>query len=241
MIVSLDGLFGYFSSQRKEGVGGKDIFYFDIPEDAKPEKVVLAKGKVDSDNPELLANAKLTMIDDSGEKKEQELNIDEEGDFVAVVNVENVKGDALVQLEGDETAFQSILISSEEISDGVLKDKDLSVKKVEKGESYTINDILYETNSSKIVSSSKKVLDAFAIWLKSNPDLNIEIQGHTDDVGAEESNQALSMDRAFSVMEYLLSCGISKDRMTFKGYGDLCLNFLIIQIREEQKTEGQIF
>ena len=127
MIVSLDGLFGYFSSQRKEGVGGKDIFYFDIPEDAKPEKVVLAKGKVDSDNPELLANAKLTMIDDSGEKKEQELNIDEEGDFVAVVNVENVKGDALVQLEGDETAFQSILISSEEISDGVLKDKDLSL------------------------------------------------------------------------------------------------------------------
>ncbi|MEC7955218.1 MAG: OmpA family protein [Bacteroidota bacterium] len=220
LIVSLDGLFGYFSSQRKEGVGGKDIFYFDIPEDAKPEKVVLAKGKVDSDNPELLANAKLTMIDDSGEKKEQELNIDEEGDFVAVVNVENVKGDALLQLEGDETAFQSILISSEEISDGVLKDKDLSVKKVEKGESYTINDILYETNSSKIVSSSKKVLDAFAIWLKSNPDLNIEIQGHTDDVGAEESNQALSMDRAFSVMEYLLSCGISKDRMTFKGYGE---------------------
>ena len=66
------------------------------------------------------------------EKKEQELNIDDEGDFVAVVNVENIKGDALVQLEGDETAFQSILISSEEISDGVLKDKDLSVKKVEK-------------------------------------------------------------------------------------------------------------
>ena len=47
------------------------------------------------------------------EKKEQELNIDDEGDFVAVVNVENIKGDALVQLEGDETAFQSILISSE--------------------------------------------------------------------------------------------------------------------------------
>ena len=69
LIVSLDGLFGYFSSQRKEGVGGKDIFYFDIPEDAKPEKVVLAKGKVDSDDPKLLGNAKLTMIDDSGEKR----------------------------------------------------------------------------------------------------------------------------------------------------------------------------
>jgi len=220
LIVSLDGLFGYFSSQRKEGVGGKDIFYFDIPEDAKPEKVVLAKGKVDSDDPKLLGNTKLTMIDDSGEKKEQEINIDDEGDFVAVVNVENIKGDALVQLEGDETAFQSILISSEEISDGVLKDKDLSVKKLEKGESYTINDILYETNSSKIINSSKKVLDAFAIWLTSNSDLKIEIQGHTDDVGSEESNQALSMDRAFSVMEYLLSRGISKDRMKFKGYGE---------------------
>ena len=204
LIVSLDGHFGYFSSQRKEGRGGKDLFYFDIPEDAKPEKVILAKGKVDAEDPGLLNSSKLVMTDENGEKKEQDINFDEEGDFVAVVNVEKIKGDALIQLEGDQTAFQSILLTSDDIADGVVKNKDLEIKKVTNGESYTLNDILYETNSSKIVSSSKLVLDAFADWLKNNVDLQIEIQGHTDDVGSDDDNQALSMDRAFSVMEYLL-------------------------------------
>ena len=166
LIVSLDGHFGYFSSQRKEGRGGKDLFYFDIPEDAKPEKVILAKGKVDAEDPGLLNSSKLVMTDENGEKKEQDINFDEEGDFVAVVNVEKIKGDALIQLEGDQTAFQSILLTSDDIADGVVKNKDLEIKKVTNGESYTLNDILYETNSSKIVSSSKLVLDAFADWLK---------------------------------------------------------------------------
>jgi len=220
LIVSLDGHFGYFSSQRKEGRGGKDLFYFDIPEDAKPEKVILAKGKVDAEDPGLLNSSKLVMTDENGEKKEQDINFDEEGDFVAVVNVEKIKGDALIQLEGDQTAFQSILLTSDDIADGVVKNKDLEIKKVTNGESYTLNDILYETNSSKIVSSSKLVLDAFADWLKNNVDLQIEIQGHTDDVGSDDDNQALSMDRAFSVMEYLLNSGIAKERLSFKGYGE---------------------
>ena len=69
LIVSLDGHFGYFSSQRKEGRGGKDLFYFDIPEDAKPEKVILAKGKVDAEDPGLLKSSKLVMTDENGEKK----------------------------------------------------------------------------------------------------------------------------------------------------------------------------
>ena len=64
------------------------------------------------------------------------------------------------------------------------------------------------------------MLDAFADWLKNNVDLQIEIQGHTDDVGSDDDNQALSMDRAFSVMEYLLNSGILKERVSFKGYGE---------------------
>ena len=45
----MDGRYGYFSSTRKEGLGGKDIFYFEIPEKAKPDKIVLAKGKANLD------------------------------------------------------------------------------------------------------------------------------------------------------------------------------------------------
>ena len=79
---------------------------------------------------------------------------------------------------------------------------------------------MFETNSSKIVESSKLVIKGFANWLKDNQEVKVEIQGHTDDVGADEANMALSMDRAFSVMEFLLELSINPDRLTFKGYGE---------------------
>ena len=53
-----------------------------------------------------------------------------------------------------------------------------------------------------------------------NSDINIEIQGHTDDVGGEEDNLALSKDRAFSVMEFLILEEVSPARIKFKGYGE---------------------
>ena len=64
------------------------------------------------------------------------------------------------------------------------------------------------------------VLEAFASWLNYNGDIKIEIQGHTDDVGGEDDNLALSKDRAFSVMEYLIELKVSASRLSFKGYGE---------------------
>tara|TARA_Y100000589_G_scaffold331083_1_gene383166 strand:+ start:875 stop:2944 length:2070 start_codon:yes stop_codon:yes gene_type:complete len=220
LIVSVDGRFGYFSSQRSNGLGGKDIFYFDIPEKAKPDKIILAKGQAESDDSERLSKTKISLRNSDGTKQEQEINIDDDGDFVAVVNVEDVKGDALIEIESEGGAYQSLLVTEEDVSQTVIKDKEIEVNAVEKGQSYTINDIKYETNSSILLSSSKIVLDGFSDWLKSNNEFNIEIQGHTDNVGSDEDNMALSMDRAFSVMEYLISRGVDKSRLSFKGYGE---------------------
>ena len=57
-------------------------------------------------------------------------------------------------------------------------------------------------------------------WLKEFEEINIEIQGHTDDIGPDKANLALSLDRAFSVMEYLLNKGIDKKRLKFTGFGE---------------------
>ncbi|MDA9809906.1 OmpA family protein [Flavobacteriales bacterium] len=219
LIVSVDGHFGYFSSKRKEGLGGKDIFYFEIPEEAKPDKIVLAKGKGSFEDSET-KNTKMILRDENGNKKEQHFSLSDDGDFVAIVNVEDVTGDALLEIQTDNGAFESLLISKDDVESTVIKQKEIDVQLIEKGQSYTINDILFESNSSKLKESSKIVLDGFSDWLIKNQKLNIEIQGHTDDVGPNKANLALSMDRSFSVMEYLLEKGISKERLSFKGYGE---------------------
>ena len=219
LIVSVDGHYGYFSSTRKEGLGGKDIFYFEIPEEAKPDKIVLAKGK-GSFGPNGSENAKMILRDKNGNKKEQNFSVGDEGEFIAIVNVEEVKGDALLEIQTEGGAFESLLISEEDVGNTVVKEKQIDVKPIEKGEAYTINDILFESNSSKLKESSKIVLDGFVDWLLVNKELNIEIQGHTDDIGPDKANLALSMDRSFSVMEYLIKNGVEKSRLKFKGYGE---------------------
>lgn len=222
IIVSSDGHYAYYSSERSDiGAGGKDIFYFSIPEKAKPDKVVILKGKIDAYDIESIQDAELQVRYKSGETYKQNIKIEDDGQYVAIANIGKGDEDVVLELKKDGKAFESKLIKKEESDNTYIKGQDLKIMDIEKGSAYTINDILFETNSSKIDPASELVLDAFAEWLKDNKDVKIEIQGHTDDIGAEEENFALSKDRAFSVMEYLLTKNIEISRLSFKGYGEL--------------------
>ena len=162
----------------------------------------------------------MILRDSSGNAVEQALSIDDNGEYVAIANVEEVKGDVLLEIKNEGSAYESILIKKEDVQSSFIKDKEIEVNPISSGNSYTIDNILFETNSSTILEDSKIVIEGFANWLKDNKEIKVEIQGHTDNVGDAEANMALSMDRAFSVMEYLLELSISADRLTFKGYGE---------------------
>ena len=95
-----------------------------------------------------------------------------------------------------------------------------SVKKLEVGTAYTINDILYATNSAELNAKSKFILKGFARFLDENPTIEVSINGHTDDVGDDGENMKLSQQRAEGVKKYLTSLGISKGRLASKGMGE---------------------
>jgi OOP family OmpA-OmpF porin len=77
----------------------------------------------------------------------------------------------------------------------------------------------FETASANLQASSNSQLDQIAAMLKSNGTLNIEVAGHTDNVGAADANQKLSEARADAVVKALASRGIAAARLTAKGYG----------------------
>lgn len=79
--------------------------------------------------------------------------------------------------------------------------------------------IHFEYNKDKIRPESYPVLDAVAEVLQKNPDIKIEVQGHTDNRGSARYNKDLSDRRAHSVMKYLVARGIAPDRLTAVGYG----------------------
>lgn len=79
--------------------------------------------------------------------------------------------------------------------------------------------IQFDNNSAVLKASSYGVLDEIVQGMKDQPSLNVEIQGHTDISGAHAYNMSLSQRRADAVKAYLISKGISAERMTTRGYG----------------------
>jgi len=83
-----------------------------------------------------------------------------------------------------------------------------------------IKGITFKTGSAEILKPSFKVLDAAVKVLNEYPDLKLEIQGHTDDVGDDAANLELSQLRAASVKAYFETKNIAGDRVIAKGYGE---------------------
>ncbi|MEM7244925.1 MAG: OmpA family protein [Acidobacteriota bacterium] len=79
--------------------------------------------------------------------------------------------------------------------------------------------IEFQTNSSTILASGRRVLDGLIPLLRRHRDARFEISGHTDSRGREGWNRELSRRRAESVRRYLIADGISPDRMTITGHG----------------------
>jgi OOP family OmpA-OmpF porin len=83
--------------------------------------------------------------------------------------------------------------------------------------------ILFDTGKSEIKPESEKAIISVATFLKENPELNVYIIGHTDNVGSYEMNQKLSKSRGESVKNYLVSkYGIPATRLTGDGAGPIC-------------------
>ncbi|MBU0507648.1 OmpA family protein [bacterium] len=80
--------------------------------------------------------------------------------------------------------------------------------------------ITFDTGKSTIKDESQPILEQMVDLMKNNPELKVEIQGHTDNVGKADANLKLSDERAQAVMRVLLDHEIAADRMTAKGYGD---------------------
>ena len=80
--------------------------------------------------------------------------------------------------------------------------------------------ILFDTGKATIKDQSAGVLGDIIAILNEYPNAKFNIEGHTDSVGSEASNQKLSEERASAVMNYLISNGIASNRLNAKGYGE---------------------
>lgn len=77
--------------------------------------------------------------------------------------------------------------------------------------------ILFEFNKSNLSESSRYALNEFAASLRSNPETDVTIYGHTDNKGTRAVNQRISKERATAVANYLVGQGVQRNRLTIEG------------------------
>lgn len=87
-------------------------------------------------------------------------------------------------------------------------------------EARTTGTINFRSASARIARASYGLLDKLAVAARSCENVAIDIEGHTDSQGSDESNLELSQRRAQSVVDYLVRAGVSTDRLTARGYGE---------------------
>lgn len=97
--------------------------------------------------------------------------------------------------------------------------KMVELPKLEVNTVISLRNVLFKYGTSEIITESAKDLDNLYNYLIIHKETEIEIAGHTDNIGSDKSNQVLSQERANSIKNYLISKGIEEKRLIAVGYG----------------------
>ncbi|MBS1681862.1 MAG: OmpA family protein [Bacteroidetes bacterium] len=114
-------------------------------------------------------------------------------------------------------AFNSKIIDA---TQGSVAPVTIKLLKLEQNAKLTLRDINFESNSIKLSDISFTELNRVVQLMNENPTLCVEVDAHTDDIGTDQYNLALSQERAKSVSDFLLEKKISPNRFSAKGFGE---------------------
>jgi len=181
------------------------------------ERLTVVKGRVLDSFDESPVGAKIEIIDNNTEEVLQVVNSNPDtGNYT--VNLPSGKNYAMM-VTHPEYLFHSENFNIPEATKYQEINKDIHLHKMEAGKKVILNNIFFETGKATLRPSSFPELNYVIKLMNAYKTLEIEISGHTDNVGGAASNQKLSENRAKAVVKYLTDNGIPASRLKFKGYG----------------------
>jgi outer membrane protein OmpA-like peptidoglycan-associated protein len=104
-------------------------------------------------------------------------------------------------------------------SELIMVERTFNLKPIEKGTVVNLKNVLFYMGTTNLLESSYPELDEVVIFLKNNPRVKIELNGHTDNQGSAQKDLVLSQERVDKIRTYLISKGVASRRITGKGFG----------------------
>ena len=127
---------------------------------------------------------------------------------------------AEVSTQQAELARQEADLASQEADTLRRQLENMQLRRTESGVVLTLGDVLFNTGETQLRDAARANLDEVVDLLQSEPDKLIRIEGHTDSIGAADTNRQLSERRAQAVMDALVDQGVEADRMSVLGLGE---------------------
>lgn len=210
-VVPASGNYAYMAQ-------GGDLVRIKLPQSAKPNPVLLIRGRVlnAKTNEPLEATIFYSELL-TGEQMGHAVSNPTTGEYSIILPY----GKAYSFL-ADKKGFFAMNdnLDCTNIKEYAEITRDLYLTPIEVGNTIRLNNIFFDSNKSTLKPESYPELDRVAAFLKDNPGIEIEIDGHTDNVGADDSNNLLSNNRAKVVYDYIVAKGIATSRLKYKGFGE---------------------
>lgn len=220
--ISTDGKRAYFSTVADEGFGEEDIYSVDLPEIAKPKSdVVTIIGKVLDENGKPVDA--VIRWEDIDQLKE-----------IGIAKTDPATGEYFIALpvgrhyayyadvKGYYSTINYLDLTAAKAYQEMKTDVQLiSIEELQKsGKGIRLENIFFNSGKYDLNETSFEALNLLYKFMIVNPEILVEINAHTDDVGSDSYNKNLSENRARSVVDYLLTKGIEPTRLISIGWGE---------------------
>lgn len=216
LIVAADGKTAYYASDGADNKGGLDIYSFQLREEVRPLKTLWVKGKVFDKKTNAGLPSAVELSDIKTGNLVSKIQTDEDGNYLVTLPVGK---DYAFNVNRKGYLFYSDNFSLQKNNGDSAFIVNIPLQPIEKGATIVLKNIFFETGKFELKNESKSELDKLVKLLNENPDLKIQLDGHTDNVGQEKDNQMLSANRAKAVVGYLLGKSINMNRLAYKGFG----------------------
>ena len=185
-------------------------------EDIRPLKTLWVKGKVFDKKTTVGLPSAIELTDIKSGNLISKIQTDEDGNYLVTLPVGK---DYAFNVNRKNYLFYSDNFSLTHNNTDSVFTVNIPLQPIEKGATIVLKNIFFETGKFDLKNESKSELDKLVSLLTENPNLKIQLDGHTDNVGQEKDNLLLSTNRAKAVVGYLLSKAVNPQRLTYKGFG----------------------
>lgn len=183
----------------------------------KPDIKVAIEGYVfDNQTGDVIPNALITFKDIKGGFVPFFVMTDEEGYYYQ--DLEHGM-DIFMKAQKSKYFGDAATVFTSSLTESAVLQQDFYLNQIPEGE-MVIEGIEYDFDKATLRPKSKEILDELYKFIELNNDLVLEIQSHTDSRGSDAYNLKLSQQRAQSVVDYLVTKGVTRDRLIPKGYGE---------------------